>query len=413
MKLFKGIESVMTMAPAMKKQGRKIGLEDLGLQKKVNMLVDRGQIVLLQDQAKKIPTELKKKVKSEVDCRGLHVVPGLVECHTHTVFSGERAAEFEQRLNGVPYQEIAAKGGGILSTMRKTRAESRADLLGLTQKRVNQFVRQGVTTLEVKSGYALNLKDELKMLEVAKNLKGPRIVKTFLGAHALPPEFKTYSEYLEYLAEQVLPVIKKKELAERVDIFIEKGFFSAQDGQKYLRQAQELGFEVVIHADQLSLSGGADLAVELGALSADHVIQVKDQQIARLAQSSVTAVLLPAADLYMRCEYPPARALIDAGARVALATDFNPGTSPTQDTALTGLLARLQMKMSLPEVWSAYTVGAAYALGLEQRVGSLEIGKSADFICTHAEWSEFFYSAGNQPVHAVFREGRALFRDSK
>lgn len=407
--LLKNISTLLTLQGAAQKKGRHISEEDLGILQNASVVIEKDRIAWVGSH-KKLPKEFaKKKSLKEFNLKGRTVLPGFVECHTHLIFAGDRAAEFEMRNQGVSYQEIAAKGGGILSTMRKTRQASLADLTRWGQKRADHFVSQGVTTLEIKSGYALNLKDELKMLQAAQKISGPRTMTTFLGAHALPPEFKTYEQYLEYLGTEVLPVVRKKNWAQRVDVFIEKGFFPPQASEKYLRQAQQFGFDVVVHADQLSLSGGSDVAVELGALSGDHLLQVTDKEIKKLAASETTCVLLPAADLYMKTKYPSAREMIDAGARVALATDFNPGSSPTQDLSLVGLLARLEMKMSLPEVIAAYTVGAAHALKLQSEVGSLEVGKSADFICMEKDWQTLFYSVGESYEKVVFSRGKKIF----
>lgn len=406
--IFKNIANLLTLEGAAKKQGRHIQTEDLSIINQAAIVVEKGRIVWIGP-SKKIPRKFSTHSLQEVDLKGKTVLPGWVECHTHTVFMGDRAAEFEMRNQGVSYQEISAKGGGILSTMRKTREASLTELTARTQKRLDQFIAQGVTTIEIKSGYALNLKDELKTLTAIQGLKGIRTVATFLGAHALPPEFKSYESYLDFLAERVLPQVKKKKLAQRVDIFIEKGFFPAQASEKYLRQAQELGFDVLIHADQMSLSGGSEIAVKMGALSGDHLLQIGANEIRALAKSEVTCVLLPTADLYMQTKYPPARELIAAGARVALATDFNPGTSPTQDLNLVGLLARLEMKMTLPEVIAAYTVGAAHALKLHNQVGSIELGKSADLLCIDQDWQTLFYSAGDRSDKLVFSRGKRVF----
>lgn len=411
--LLKNISTLLTLEGAAKKEGRRIQEADLGLQEKASVLIENGRIAWVGS-TKKVPKDwARKRNLHEKDLKGFTVLPGLVECHTHLVYAGDRAAEFEMRNRGVSYQEISAKGGGILSTMRNTRASSVAALAELGQRRADIFKAQGVTTLEIKSGYALNLKDELKMLQAAQKLQGLRTVSTFLGAHALPPEFESYESYLEYLGQEVLPVVRRKKLAQRVDIFIEKGFFPRESSQVYLRRAQELGFEVVVHADQMTLSGGSDVACELQALSADHLLQISEREIGKLAASDVTCVLLPTADLYTKMKYPPARALIDAGARVALATDFNPGTSPTQDLNLVGLLARLEMKMSLPEVIGAYTIGAAYALNLQKDIGSLEVGKSADFLCTEKDWQTLFYSVGESPRRGVFSRGKMIFNAFK
>lgn len=342
------------------------------------------------------------------DLKNNLLLPSFIECHTHTVFAGSRADEFELRNNGTSYLEIAAAGGGIKSTMAKTRKASSGQLAESAQSRVDRFLKQGVSTLEIKSGYGLDLKTELKILKVINSLFGPRIISTFLGAHALPPEFNSHKEYLNYLADVVLPEVKKKKLSERVDIFIESKFFEKLDAEVFLQAARKLGFQITIHANQLSLSGGAELALKLGAKSADHVIHLTDAAIQNFAKSDCVAVLLPAADLYMKCNYPPARKLLDAGATVALATDFNPGSSPTQDLSLVGLLARLEMKMTLPEVFMAYTSGAAKALGIEHQEGSLSVGKKANFISTAAELSDFFYSAGYMPEHQLFIHGNPV-----
>ncbi|MBX3032298.1 MAG: imidazolonepropionase [Bdellovibrionaceae bacterium] len=405
--IFTKADLILTLAGAARQGGRRVKEADLGFLEKASMVCRDGRLEWIGPH-RRLPKQYARARHREVELKGSTVLPGLVECHTHLVFAGDRAAEFEQRNQGVSYQEIAARGGGILSTMKRTRAASTAELARLAQHRADVFAAQGVTTLEVKSGYALNLKDELRQLEAAGRLKGPRVRRTFLAAHALPPEFKTYEEYLEFLGQEVLPAVKRKKLAERVDIFVEKGFFPAEASRRYLEKAKALGFQTLIHADQLSLSGGTRLAVELGSLSADHVIQVGEGEIRALAASETTAVLLPSADLYMKCAYPPARQMIDAGVRVALATDFNPGTSPSQDVNLVGLLARLEMKMTLPEVISAYTVGAAHALGRAQEIGSLEVGKCADFVNTTADWRTLFYSVGERSYQGVYCQGSLI-----
>jgi len=407
--ILKNISTLLTLAGAARKEGRHIQTDDLSVAHKQALVSVNGKIDWIGP-TNKIPKEFaQKKSLKEHDMKGRTVLPGFVESHTHLIFAGDRAAEFEMRNQGISYQEIAARGGGILSTMKQTRASSLAELVKSGQQRLDHFVRQGVTTVEVKSGYALNHLDEIKVLKAAQALTGARTVSTFLGAHSLPPEFKTYEDYLDFLRLEVLPVVKKKKLARRVDIFIEKGFFPAEAGKKYLLAAKELGFDVIVHADQLSLSGGSQVAIDVGALSADHLLQVTDKEIKNLGRSSVTCVLLPASDLYMKTKYPAAQELIAAGARVALATDFNPGSSPTQDLNLVGLLARLEMKMSLPQVLSAYTVGAAWALGLSQEIGSLELGKSADFVSTQQDWQTLFYSVGQPIAEQVFLKGKRVF----
>lgn len=401
--VIRGIDTLLTLEGAFQKQGRSILESDLSILSKAALVIEKGKIVWRGAQ-KSIPRQYAKSSK-EINLGGATVLPGLIECHTHTLFAGTRSQEFEMRLQGVSYQEIAKKGGGILSTVKATRKASASELQKITQTRVDQFVRQGVTTLEIKTGYALNEKDEIKSLKVMTSLKGPRVIPTFLGAHSVPPEFSNAREYLAHL-ETMLAKVKK--YTRRVDIWIEKGFFEKDFSLAYLQKAREMGFQVVIHADQLTLSGGSELAVQVQALSADHVIQLGESEIQKLARSETTAVLLPLADLYMKCAYPPARKLIDAGARVALATDFNPGTCPSQDLALVGLLARLEMKMSLPEVIAAYTVGASFALGVQSEVGSLSLGKFADFVCINDDWTSLFYTAGRLPVEKTIIGGQII-----
>ncbi len=408
LQVFRKISEILTLSGARQKQGRGVTEADLGLEKNQTLVVSRGRIVWLGPD-ENLPKEFKKRVAEEYDCKGLTVAPGLVECHTHSVFSGNRSAEFEMRNQGVSYVEIAKQGGGILSTMRQTRQAPLRELVKTAQDRVHRFAKQGVTTLESKSGYGLDLENEFKMLKCMGLLKKMRVVPTFLGPHARPPEFASCKAYLDQLIDDVLPRLKQRQLARRCDIFIENGFFEKSDSERYFKAAQDLGFDIVAHAEQLTHSGGAQLAVKYGAVSADHLLQINDSDIQTLSNSETTCVLLPSSDLYMKVSYPKARELIDRGARVALATDFNPGSSPSQDVSLVGLLARLEMKMTLPEVIGAYTVGAAYALKLQDEIGSLEVGKSADFFLSKESWKHFFYEIGNFPCEATYLRGLPSF----
>lgn len=409
--VFRNISELFTFDGFAHKDGRAVTESDYGIIKNAAMVCQNGLVTAVGSE-KAVLKALGRQKHKTVDLRKQIVIPAFTECHTHLVFAGHRAEEFEMRNRGATYQEIAAKGGGILSTMAATRSASPAHLQQLAQARVDAFVEQGVTTVESKTGYALNLKDEIKCLQIMKKLTGARIVPTFLGAHARPPEFPSYEDYLQYLATEVLPEIKKRKLTDRVDIFIEKGFFDSRISKSYLQTARDLAFKITIHADQLSLSGGSELGLEFDAQSIDHVICISDQLIDKCAKSSVTAVLLPYADLFLKCDYPPARQLIDKGARVALATDFNPGSAPSQDLQLVGLLARLEMKMTLPETLSAYTYGASAALGLAQRSGTLAVGKACDFITLATEISELFLSPGRKVAAQVFAEGKQLYAAS-
>lgn len=413
--LFRNISELYTFQGFHEKDGRHPGDEDWGRIPKGALLVEKGRILWAgpEREVKKAlvrwaGTSSRKISLREVDLGGAIVFPALTECHTHLVFAGDRSEEFELRTRGASYQEIAARGGGILSTMKATRAATAGVLRDLAQKRIDEFVRQGVTTVESKTGYGLDSASEIKCLEVMKKLRGPRVVPTFLGAHARPPEFPEEESYLRYLQEKLLPIIRKKRLAERVDIFVEKGFFSKEAARSFLTFCREQGFSLTIHADQMSLSGGSELGIELKALSIDHAIQISDELIGRLAASSTTGVLLPTADLYLKCPFPPARKMVDQGCRIALATDFNPGSAPCQDVQTVGLLARLEMKLHLPEVFCAYTFGAASALGLREELGSLTAGKRADFVVTETPLREWFYSPGRQLATKSFIQGRQL-----
>ena len=405
-RLFTGIKTLFTLDRAFRKAARRVTADDLDRIDGAAFVSENGRIVWVGKE-KDLPREFKNAIKSE-DLQGAVVLPAFVESHTHLIYAGNRAAEFERRNQGESYQSIAKSGGGILATLIPTREASEKELTAIGQERAERFLKQGVSTIEVKSGYALTAEGEMKMLRAAGAIRRARIVRTFLGAHAIPKEFKSAEAYIDYLLEEALPQLKKEGLACRADIFIEQGYFSKELGKKYLSRFREEGFDLAVHADQLSRCGGAELAVELKARSAEHLIQINDEDIRKLSASEVTCVLLPTADLYMNCAYPPARKLIDQGARVALATDLNPGTSPSFDVALVGVLARIYMKMSLPETIVAYTLGGAYALGLEKELGSISKGKLADFVVLEGEMEELFLEAGRQPVARLYREGERL-----
>jgi imidazolonepropionase len=404
--LFRGISKLITLREAAAHSARKFS--ELSILKRA-AIIEKDQRIVWAGNESKIPREFFKTQIRERDLQGAIVLPAFVECHTHLVFAGSRAHEFELRNRGASYFEIGAAGGGILSTLQATRQASAQALLASAQKRADRFAEQGVATVECKSGYGLSWPAEQKILKVAHKIKGPRVITTFLGAHAIPKEFINADAYIDHLIQLQLPLLKKSGLAKRVDIFTEKGYFSLEVSRRYLREAKALGFDVVIHADQLTRTGATALAVELGAKSADHLLHLDDNDITKIAKSNVTAVLLPTSDLYMSTPYPPARALLDRGARVALATDFNPGSAPSQDLSLTGVIARAQMKMTLNEVLIAYTLGGAHALGLQAEIGSVEVGKFCDITVLNCEVEDLFYSVGQHTVSQTWRGGRRIF----
>jgi len=411
--LFENIRELLTLSPAARKQGRSPQEEDLGILKDAKLLSLNGKIAwvgLSKDWREEILAEkgLSGTTVERISLENAVVVPGFVESHTHLIFAGDRSHEFEWRQLGQSYQQIASQGGGIRFTVRQTREASSEELLKLAQQRVREFVRQGVTVLEIKSGYGLDIATEERILKVAKQLKGPDIVRTYLGPHALAPEAANVEEYMEKIIHHHLPYIVHEELAERADIFIEQGYFSPHLAQAYWQAAQASGLHLCGHVEQMTHAGGTALGLKMQAQSLDHLVHIQEDEIQQLARSSTVAVLLPTSDYYLRIPYPPARQLLDAGAIVALATDYNPGTSPTQDLAFVGMLARLEMKMTLPEVIVAYTVSAAQALGWLSRVGSLDIEKQCDFVVLEGSWQELFYSVGHQPARSTWKLGKKL-----
>jgi imidazolonepropionase len=411
LKVFTNIGELLTLQGVVQKNGRHVQEADLGSITKAALVCSEGKVVWFGPQ-KKLPKSFLKSTKSQkvqlLDLDGKTVMPGFVECHTHLIFAGDRSHEFELRNQGVSYQDISRQGGGILSTVKATRKISVGHLKTLSQTRVNKFTRQGVTTLEVKSGYGLDLVTEIKMLKIARALSGPHIVTTYLGPHAVAPEYATAQEYLHEIIERHLPKIAKSKLADRVDIFVDRGFFTVENAKEYFAKATELGLKLTVHGDQLSATGASVLGAHLNAQSVDHAIELSDQDIKNIAQSNTTVVALPSADFYLKLKYPRVRELIDQGARVALATDFNPGSSPTQNLSLVGVLARIQMKMTLPEVISAYTFNAAAGLGLETQKGALDLGFDADFVIVDGSWRDLFYQVGHHPVINVFRSARQI-----
>lgn len=416
-RIFRDIGILYTLQGAMLKSGRCINSNDLSPIENAALVAVDGKIVWTGAE-RQLPKKYlnwranaKGNLKCNIKVESLNkktVLPAFVESHTHLIFAGNRAAEFERRNTGETYQSIAQSGGGILSTVRPTRAQSLVDLASIGQVRADKFLVQGVTTLEAKSGYGLSVDSELKLLRAAGKVKKLRIVRTFLGAHAIPPEFNSAQDYIEELIEFAFPVISSEKLACRADIFVEDGYFSKKQARQYLQAARKFDLDLVLHADQLTRSGGAELAVEMQARSADHLLRISERDIRNLAKSEVTCVLLPNADLYMASPYPPARRLIEKGARVALATDFNPGSAPSLDLALTGVLARVQMKMTLPEVISAYTIGGAHALGFGSKLGALVSGMWADFSVLSGSIEELFLEVGHMPISRVYREAERL-----
>ncbi len=382
-------------------------LSELGIIRDGGLLIRGGRIEVVGPSG-----EVEKKAGDAevIDAHGKVVLPGFVDAHTHLVFAGNRLDDFERRARGDTYEQIAKAGGGIWSTVEKTREASEADLLAQTQLHADWFLRCGTTTVESKSGYGLTLEDELKILRVMRRLNQEtplEIVPTFLGAHAVPRKMHA-DEYVDLVVNEMLPLVTSESLAEFCDVFCERGYFDIEQSRQILNSAKRLGLRLRIHADQLSNSGAAKLAVELKAATADHLEKTDQQGIAALRSEGVQPVLLPGSvyALGSTC-YPRGREMIEAGLAVVIATDFNPGSSPTASMPMILSLACTQMKMLPAEAISASTINPAYSLGRGDQIGSLESGKVANFsIFDCDDYRELAYWFGFPQTHSVYVKGR-------
>ena len=358
--------------------------------------------------------EVEKDIRDAevVDAGGRVVMPGFVDAHTHLVFAGDRLDDFERRARGETYEQIARAGGGIWSTVEKTRAASELDLLAQAKTHANWLLHCGTTTAEAKSGYGLTVEDELKILRVMRQLKDKvalEIIPTFLGAHAVPRELSP-DEYLDIVVEEMLPRVTADKSAEFCDVFCERGYFDIARSRKILSMAKKLGLKLRGHVDQLTNSGGAKLMAELGATTADHLEQTDEQGIAALKKANVQPVLLPGSVYALgSSRYPHARQMIEAGLAVVLATDFNPGSSPTPSMPMILSLACTQMKMSPAEAITASTVNAAYSVNRGDKIGSLESGKLANFVIFDCEdYRELAYWFGTPQMYCVYVKGERV-----
>jgi imidazolonepropionase len=340
----------------------------------------------------------------ELDGRGLSAIPGLVDCHTHACFAGDRVGEFALRAAGASYEELHAAGGGILSTVRATRAATAEELVAATKRHRAWMRGHGTTTFEAKSGYGLDRDTELAQLAAVRDAGG---VPTWLGAHAVPPEFADADAYLDFALAEVLP--SAAGIAEAADVFLERGSFDAGQSRRYLEACREAGLALRLHGDQFTESGAVELAVELGARSVDHLEATGLSGVATLAASDVAAVLLPASALFLARPMPPGRALADAGAIVVLATDFNPGSAFCESLPLVCSLACTQLGLSPAEALAAVTVNAAHVLGRARGIGRIAPGYQADIVLLDApDWRYLAYHLGGDLVHTVIERGEVV-----
>jgi imidazolonepropionase len=383
-------------------------------------IIEDGAMIVSGSLISRVGTRAEIEPLAAKDCEVIDAgrrvcLPGFVDAHTHPVFAGTRADEFERRAEGATYQEIAAGGGGIRATVRRTREATEDDLVGASRRYRQWFLRAGTTTVEAKSGYGLSVEDELKILRAIKRLDGEgglHYVPTFLGAHDVPEEYRARrAEYVALVVEEMLPRVRAEGLAEFCDVFCEARVFSVEESRRILTAARSHGLGLRMHADQLSLSGGALLAAELRAATADHLEHTDVTGIAALQAARVQPVLLPGSVYALgSAKYPAAREMIDAGLAVVLATDFNPGSSPTPSMTMVLSLAATQMKMTPAESITAATINAAYSLGRGRQLGSLEATKRADFALHDcSDYRELAYFFGVEHAHKVFVGGRLAF----
>jgi len=411
--IIKNADELLTLSPFFKDESR------LGIIRNGAVAIKEGRIFWIGRAEELSERFTLGRGGQEIDAKGKTVMPGLIDAHTHLIFAGSRENEFEQRIQGLSYLEIADRGGGILSTVEATRKASFDELFSLGKKRLDRMLSKGVTTLEAKSGYGLSLEDELKILQVMKALQNNHpveIVSTFLGAHTVPREFREARDrYIKLLAEEMIPRVAQEKLAEFCDVFCEEKAFTLEESKEILETGKRYGLKPKIHADQLSPGGGAELAAEVGASSADHLEYVSREGIKKMAEKGVTAVLLPGASFFLSTKkYPPAREMVEEGVSISLATDLNPGSSMTESLPLMMTMGCTMFKMTPREVIQGTTIHAARSMGREKEIGSLEIGKQADVLLLDIPNYRYFpYHFGVDHVEVVIKKGKVVCRRSE
>lgn len=401
---------------------------DIGLILNGNLILDKGKIIFCGNKIdlQKFLSNNKMKNLKVIDGRNKVVTPGFVDSHTHFVFSGSRENEYEMRLAGRTYEEIAKAGGGITSTVNTVRKTSKEKLKKNANDKLRKFVRYGTTTIEGKSGYGLDVSNEIKMLEILNELNqenryGLDIIPTFLGAHSIP-KGKSKAEYIEEICVKMIPAVSKRKLARFIDIFVEVNYFDKFDAEKLFTAGKEAGLIPKLHTDQFNSIGGVDVAIKYNAASVDHLEVLKSKDIRKLAKYNsdvendsskrkIIAILLPGVSYFLNIPYQPARELIKNNIPVALATDFNPGSCMTENLQMIMSLASIKLKMSSEEILNAVTINAAFALNMEDKVGSIECGKQADIlIFDMPSYNYLVYNFGVNNLDTVIKKGKVIYK---
>jgi imidazolonepropionase len=414
--LITGASQLLTLRGKAPRRGK--ALSDLGILQDGALLVRDGVIAAVGARSQ-IAGLAEARSAERIDVGGRVVLPGFVDSHTHLIHAASRAEEYELKIAGASYEEIARKGGGILNSVKKLRAATAESLKARAHAALREFAAHGTTTLEAKSGYGLDVASELKILRLHKELGAEQpleIVSTFLGAHVVPAEYRKKPDgaekYVALLIQNLIPEVAAEKLAEFCDVFCDRGAFSRSDSKRILEAGKQHGLAPRIHAEQLTRTGGAQLAVQLGAASCDHLEKINKADVAALAKSNTVATLLPGCDFHLGLkQYAPARALIDSGAIVGLATDYNPGTSPTLSMPMVLSLACSQLRMSPSEAITAATVNAAYSLRRATQIGSLEVGKQADIAVFDVDdYREIPYYFGVNKCWMTLKKGQTVFQ---
>jgi len=409
--LIKNIKQLVTVSTKGKPYKAGTEMRDLGIIENATVMIQDGLFSWIGPSTK-LSQEPDDSIDT-IDASDLIALPGFVDSHTHTVFAGSRENEFALRTEGKSYQEIAASGGGILSTVSATRETSKKELKKLASRHLDTMLKQGTTTVEIKSGYGLNEDAEIKLLYIINELGDEglmNIVPTFLGAHAIPEEFKENPDgYVDLICQRLLPYVANHKLAKFCDAFCESGYFSVEQCRRIFETAKSLGLGIKIHADQLSQIGASKLAVEMGAISADHLEKIDDAGISALKQSGTIAVIIPGTSFFLNCEYAPARKIIDSGIPLAIASNFNPGSCMSHSMPLMMTIACTQMSLTPEEAICAATINGAAALGLSNTLGSIEAGKQADIVLFNVpNYRYLMYHYGIDHVAKLIKHGTYL-----